>query len=246
MDFFSQPIQMENLPLLWVLKILTAIVCGAMIGVEREIQRKSAGLRTNILICVGATIYMLSSELIMTALGAETVDPTRIAAQIVTGMGFIGAGSIIQSRGTISGLTTAATLWVVAAIGISVGVGYLPFSIFISLVILAVLVGVAKVEYMILGKCRFTDVRISYHDTTGETRSAISDILNSYNKKIEDFHVSSHRTKTGGDVFFMELEFCEVHPRHKEFLFEILRLPDVRTTSYNPALVETNNLTPSK
>lgn len=246
MEIFDQPIVLSNLPLLWMLKILTAIICGAMIGAERELQRKSAGLRTNILICVGATIYMLSSELIMTALGESTTDPTRIAAQIVTGMGFIGAGSIIQSRGTITGLTTAATLWVVAAIGIAIGVGFIPLAIFISLVILAVLIGVGKVEYMILGKCRFTDVKISFHDNTGETRSAISDILNSYNKKIEDFHMSKHRAKTGDDVFFMELEFCEVHPRHKEFLFEILRLPGIRTTSYNPALVETNNLTPSK
>lgn len=243
MDLFSEPITFtHNMVLLWMLKLLVAVICGAMIGYEREIQRKSAGLRTNILICVGATLYMLSSELIMKA-GGGNPDPTRIAGQIVTGMGFIGAGSIIQSRGQITGLTTAATLWVVAAIGIAVGAGYLPFALVVSLVILSVLVGVGKIEYLILGKCRFTTSRVSFHDPTGETQAAISEILNSYHKKIEDFQIKKHKTKQG-EIFFMKVPFCLIHPRHKEFLFEILRLPDVRTTRYNPALVETDNLTP--
>lgn len=106
-------------------RLLLAAVLGGAIGWDREASGKPAGLRTNILICVGAALL---TEISITVAqfgigqGAGTVgDPSRIAAQIVSGIGFLGAGTIIQARGSVSGLTTAATLWVVAAIGIAVG-----------------------------------------------------------------------------------------------------------------------------
>jgi len=97
-----------------------ALVLGAAIGIEREISDKAAGLRTNTLICVGACLFMIVSKNFTGIVGA---DPTRIAAQIVTGIGFLGAGAIMEERRRVVGLTTAATIWIVAAIGISVGVG---------------------------------------------------------------------------------------------------------------------------
>ncbi|MBI2340410.1 MAG: MgtC/SapB family protein [Deltaproteobacteria bacterium] len=218
-----------GIPFIWILKLLAAILCGAVIGIEREIHRKAAGLRTNILICFGSALYMLSGELIMRSTGMGNPDPTRIAGQIVTGIGFIGAGSIMQARGHVMGLTTAATIWVVAGIGIAVGAGYILFGIAVSVMILLLLIGVGHFEYLIMGKCRISRVRISFRDPTGETRSAISDILNACNKKIEDFSLTCKN-----EITFMDLEFCEVHPRHKEFIFEIFRLPDVRATRYNP------------
>ncbi len=106
-----------RLDLLW--SLVMAMVLGAAIGLERELHGKAAGLRTNILICVGATLY---TQLSIYLAGPEG-DPGRIAAQIVTGVGFIGAGTILHARGTVSGLTSAATIWFVAAIGIAVGAG---------------------------------------------------------------------------------------------------------------------------
>jgi putative Mg2+ transporter-C (MgtC) family protein len=104
------------------IKILTATILGLLIGYDREKKMKSAGLKTNMLICLGACMYtavsLLSSE------DVPTADPNRIAAQIVSGIGFLGAGAIIQSRGAVVGMTTAATIWLVAAIGITVGMGY--------------------------------------------------------------------------------------------------------------------------
>ena len=95
-------------------KFFLAIVFGGLIGLERELKGKPAGFRTNILICLGSTLYMILSMKI-------AGDPGRIAAQVVTGIGFIGAGTIIQARGTITGLTTAATIFVVASIGLAIG-----------------------------------------------------------------------------------------------------------------------------
>jgi len=101
------------------LSLCIALVFGAIIGIERELSDKAAGLRTNILICVGACLFMIVSK---NFTGVVDADPTRIAAQIVTGIGFIGAGAIMHQGEQVSGLTTAATIWVVAAIGMAVGV----------------------------------------------------------------------------------------------------------------------------
>ena len=101
-----------------------AILCGGIIGVERELKRKPAGFRTNILICLGSTYFMLISLLVSGSAAGRPGDPGRVAAQVVTGIGFLGAGAIIQSRGQIAGLTTAALIWVVASIGLLIGAGY--------------------------------------------------------------------------------------------------------------------------
>ena len=119
-----------------------AAVCGGMIGIERELKDKPAGFRTNILICLGASIYMAIGLLVP----ADQVDPTRIAAQVVTGIGFIGAGCIIQSGQHIRGLTTAATIWVVAAIGIVSGAGYPVLAFIASLMVIITLAALRRVE----------------------------------------------------------------------------------------------------
>ncbi|HET7273730.1 MAG TPA: MgtC/SapB family protein, partial [Longimicrobiaceae bacterium] len=110
-------------------RLLLAALLGGLIGLERELSSKPAGLRTNLLICVGATLLMELSLTVAAEANAANLaagvafraDPARIAAQIVTGIGFLGAGTIMQARGSVVGLTTAATIWVVAAIGMAVG-----------------------------------------------------------------------------------------------------------------------------
>ena|SRR5688572_7060409 len=101
-----------------------AAICGAIIGLERELKEKPAGFRTNILICLGSAMYMSAGLLLVHEAGETGTDVARIAAQVVTGIGFLGAGCIIQERGHVRGLTTAATIWVVAAIGIIAGAGF--------------------------------------------------------------------------------------------------------------------------
>lgn len=122
--------------------VLLAVLCGGAVGLEREMRGKAAGLRTNILICVGATLFTQLSIEIPGGGG----DPGRIAAQIVTGVGFIGAGTILHSRGAVTGLTSAATIWVVAAIGVALGAGAVLEGVGVTLLLLFVLRGLGWAE----------------------------------------------------------------------------------------------------
>ncbi|WP_431218367.1 MgtC/SapB family protein [Leifsonia xyli] len=106
-----------------LLLLLLAFVLSAVIGVERERRLKSAGLRTHILVGLGSALFTLVSAYGFTALGLPATDPSRIAAQVVTGIGFVGAGVIFVNRGNVVGLTTAASIWVTAAVGMACGAG---------------------------------------------------------------------------------------------------------------------------
>ncbi len=101
-------------------RVAIAAVCGAAIGAEREITDQTAGLRTHILVCMGSAIFTIVGVF---GFAGHSVDPSRVAAQIVTGIGFLGAGAILRDGGSIHGLTTAASIWVTAAVGMAVGAG---------------------------------------------------------------------------------------------------------------------------
>jgi putative Mg2+ transporter-C (MgtC) family protein len=125
-----------------------AVVLGGAVGLEREIAGKPAGLRTNILICVGAALLTdISVEIVRGPGGTRLGDPARLAAQIVSGIGFIGAGTIMQARGTVMGLTSAATIWVVAAIGIAVGAGKYVEAAGTGILVTLVLAGLGTLEH---------------------------------------------------------------------------------------------------
>ena len=123
-----------------------AAICGGMIGLERELKHKPAGLRTNILICVGAAMYMAIGLLLVHANGESNTDVSRIAAQVVTGIGFLGAGCIIQAGDHVTGLTSAATIWVSAAIGIMAGAGFPIMSVIAATLVVLTLVVLREVE----------------------------------------------------------------------------------------------------
>jgi len=123
-----------------------AAVCGALIGLERDLRGKPAGFRTNILICLGSAMFMAAGLLVVNEGGEAASDPARMAAQVVTGIGFIGAGCILQQGGRIVGLTTAATIWVVAAIGIIAGAGFPILAFIASCMVLLTLVVLGAVE----------------------------------------------------------------------------------------------------
>ena len=106
-----------------IARIFISVGLGALVGFEREITHKPAGLRTHIFVCMGACLFTVSSFYLLPEESIGSFDATRIAAGIVAGISFIGAGSIIASKGDVRGLTTAASLWVIAAIGLMVGLG---------------------------------------------------------------------------------------------------------------------------
>ena len=130
-------------------KLLLAAILGGIIGIERQIRDKPAGLRTNILICVGSTLFMSISTKVAQILGG---DPTRIAAQIISGIGFLGAGAVLHSHGFVLGLTTAATIWVVAGVGMALGSGMYLVALFATAISLVTLYFLSFVEDRIQGR----------------------------------------------------------------------------------------------
>src|SRR6202795_2790978 len=126
-----------------ITRLVLAAVLGGLIGLERQLKHRPAGLRTNLFICLGAAMFtLLSDELAVEHLG----DHTRIAAQIIPGIGFIGAGSILHTRGLTSGLTTASTLFVVAGVGMATGGGLYLTAVFATALVLLVLFALGHVE----------------------------------------------------------------------------------------------------
>jgi putative Mg2+ transporter-C (MgtC) family protein len=123
------------------LSIILATVLGAAIGLERELSGKAAGLRTNVLICLGAAVFTIISKRMVEGSDGSLV---RIAAQIVSGVGFLGAGAVIQDRGGVHGLTTAATIWLVASIGMACGAGFYKLACISTLLAVIVLVVVLR------------------------------------------------------------------------------------------------------
>jgi len=153
-----------------MLQIALATLLGGAIGLERELGGKPAGLRTNILICIGSVLYThLSLAMLAGSTGAIPVgtDTTRVAAQIVTGVGFIGAGTILHARGAVVGLTSAATIWVVAAIGVALGSGYYLEGVGTTLAVIVVLAGLGRAEKIIQSHSMRSTVTIHAH--TGPT-----------------------------------------------------------------------------
>jgi uncharacterized membrane protein YhiD involved in acid resistance len=159
-EFWPQLVELLRLDLLGA--VLLAVLCGGAVGLERELRGKAAGLRTNILICVGATLFTQLSMDIAGPLG----DPARIAAQIVSGIGFIGAGTILHSRGAVTGLTSAATIWVVAAIGVALGAGAVLEGAGVTLLMLMVLRGLGWAEAYV--RRQATEATITVEVPAGE------------------------------------------------------------------------------
>ncbi|HEY7599060.1 MAG TPA: MgtC/SapB family protein [Candidatus Limnocylindrales bacterium] len=135
-----------NLQLELAARLAVALALGAVIGFERELGRRPAGFRTHSLVALGSALFTIVSAYAFTG---PTVDPTRVAAQIVTGIGFVGAGTILHYRGSIRGLTTAASLWSAAAVGMAAGAGMLVMAAVGTLLILIVLLLLERVELML-------------------------------------------------------------------------------------------------
>ena len=173
-------------PLLIAAKLALAMICGGAIGIERELNRKPAGLRTNVLICFGAALYMIVSRHISG--GAAYTDPARLAAQVVAGIGFLGAGVILQARGSITGLTTAATIFVVGAVGISIGEGLFSLGLFSTISIILVLVGLQKAERAVIKRARLFHYHLKTNDPS-EFLEQLLDLLEQQNLRLEDFDV---------------------------------------------------------
>lgn len=123
-----------------IIKLIVSAILGGLVGFEREVHRKPAGMRTHSLVCIGSALFTIMS---VSIIGAE---PSRIAAGIVTGIGFLGAGMIFKAEDRVRGLTTAAELWVLAAIGLAVGMGFYFAALITTLIVIFILIPLKYVE----------------------------------------------------------------------------------------------------
>jgi putative Mg2+ transporter-C (MgtC) family protein len=140
MDASFDPLDPQSVEF-W-LRLGTAIFCGGIIGLERQLRGKAAGMRTSILICLGTELFVgLGSSF-----AGERVDPTRVLGQVVTGIGFLGGGVILAREGAVIGVTSAAVIWVLAALGSLIGLGHLLASIVLTLMTVGLLTGVELLE----------------------------------------------------------------------------------------------------
>lgn len=200
-------------------KILLSALLGGIIGIEREWSNKGAGLRTNILIALGSTLLTLMSLHISG--NGKGGDPGRLAAQIVTGIGFIGAGTIIQSRMAIHGLTTAATIWTVAAIGISVALGHHLLAFLVTLLVVLVL----SLFQMISHRLEKGRKGFAYTIRTNEHAGVLGEI-----KKIVHelaIHSESARISKGAGGYEIDILLHSSEEKNREFLNRIMELSQV-------------------
>ena len=147
-----------------ILRLVCAVIVGGLIGLERGMKNRPAGLRTYMLVCVGSCLIMLTNQYLFQVSGSG--DPMRLGAQVVSGIGFLGAGTIIVTKhNQIKGLTTAAGLWAAAGVGLALGVGFYEAALFAGLLVFFVLTGLQKLDNRMRSKTRSMGVYIEIADT---------------------------------------------------------------------------------
>jgi putative Mg2+ transporter-C (MgtC) family protein len=173
-----------------IFKLLLAVLIGGLIGIERELRSKSAGFRTLILICLGATLFTIFSQLI----GAPN-SPDRIASNVVVGVGFIGAGIIFRNNNRVNGITTAASIWLVAALGVGIGCGCYAAAILGCLLVVSILFLFSFFDRLLerLNQLRVYKITYSYED---HLQHKYEDLMKKYGLSVK----SREQTKTGNII----------------------------------------------
>jgi putative Mg2+ transporter-C (MgtC) family protein len=193
-------------------RLLLATVLGGIIGLERELRHKPAGLRTNMLISLGAALFTIISFAMASTVGG---DHTRIAAQIIPGIGFIGAGVVIRERGAVLGITSAATIFVIAAVGMACGAGLPVTAVFTTLLLLValVLLGIAEERFGL--HSQLTTFRITAAGQAGMIER-VHDIASQMGVELRRWQ--SHKSSDG---FVVEFDADVTIPRERELLAKL-------------------------
>lgn len=212
---------MYNVPMIQVLiKLGLSILLGGAIGLEREFGHKPAGLRTNILICLGSTMMMTLSGIMLVGKGAGSADSLRIAAGVITGMGFIGAGAVIRASGHVHGLTTASTLWAVTGLGLVIGAGYYRIAVVFTAVVVVTLILFRKIEQILPRKIGFQYVLMA------KDRPGILGELNEAARK-RGIHLDEVVLKRTGTAATISLNFSARDTVEREFAHTVSELGEI-------------------
>ncbi len=200
------------------LRLLGALLCGAMVGLDREIRNKKAGLKTHVLVCLGAALCVIVSECIVLGRVDVTTDATRIAANVVTGVGFLCAATLFtRKNGSQHGLTTAAGLWTTAIIGLACGAGFIEVGLLAAVIVLLVFALLGRVDAYITGISRGFDLYVELIDY--EHVPQLLDVLHKRNVQISDLDI----TKSPVGTAIVRLTALTPHMGEKANLAEALR-----------------------
>ena len=199
--------------------VLVAIGCGAIVGAERERREKPAGLRTLVLVCLGSAVFTMMSF----AFTATNGDSGRVAAQIVTGIGFLGGGVILRETAGVTGTTTAASIWITAAMGMVVGAGRAGAAVGLAVVVRAALLMLHGLEERWLAKLPSTDATLSFHADHGKTRFRIEKILVEFDAR----YALEPLGDDTADLARLHLRFRLPHRHQRELLAELAALPQM-------------------
>lgn len=184
------------------LRVLLALVCGGGIGLERELSNHAAGFRTHILVCVGSAAIMLLSIYGFGDFVTEAnvrLDPARLAAQVISGIGFLGAGAIMRSGTSVKGLTTAASIWVVAAIGLCIGAGFLYCAFLVTSTVIVCLFILNKIEKQFMRNRRDQQVMITFIDHPGDL-GKITSSFGEHGIQVNHIQIATEERTTGNGL----------------------------------------------
>jgi putative Mg2+ transporter-C (MgtC) family protein len=209
-----------------ILRLVLAALLSGLIGFEREIHGRAAGFRTHILVSVGATLLTMTSIYIAEIYqGIAQADPSRIAAQIVTGVGFLGAGTILRFRASIRGLTTAASLWTVAGVGLAIGCGFYQGAMVTTVIVLVALLFFSYLERKMVRKDWYKT--LSVRAITGfEVLTEIRKVLSDYRVEIRDLEITKPEE---GEILNLEMDLKLLTVRHDDqIISDIMRIKGVK------------------
>ena len=176
------------------IRLILAMLAGGLVGMEREMRRQTAGLRTHILISLGSCLLMMLSIWMPQSVGLDKGDPGRIAAQVVSGIGFLGAGAFIKIGNNVKGMTTAASLWVVAAIGLTIGGGMWVAGLITLVLVLIALAALEPVERKLFPAERFKYIGIWFAENTAD-RGKVLDVLAEHGIRVQSVDASQDVAK---------------------------------------------------
>lgn len=224
-----------------VTRLILSAIIGGLIGMEREISNRPAGLRTHILVTLGSTLIMLVSidGFYILGEGILSGDPSRLAAQVVSGIGFLGAGTIMRTGNNIMGLTTAASLWVSAGIGLAIGSGYYLGAIVTAIVVLLTLMSLGVLEKKSLRK-KYKQIEIVGLNRPGLI-GRIGTFFAKYDISIKDIKIINNEFQCADDEGVMRIHFTIKIPSNfdrESFNMEIYQLPGIISVNFENDNIE--------
>ena len=231
-----------------VLRIVLSAIIGGLIGMEREFSKRPAGLRTHMLVSIGSALIMLVSinGFIDPNTGLPIGDPSRLAAQVVSGIGFLGAGTIIRTKGDIKGLTTAASLWICAGIGLSIGNGYYLGSIITAIIVMLALLNLGRLERKII-RNNYKNLEITAFDKPGLI-GQLGTILGKYNILIKDIKIMDKKSEIdySQDENFniFQAHFLVEAPKKlntDDFIYEIIHIENILKLTFDDKSISIDN-----